>query len=49
MWDYVRDLPDAEKFEVSVINPSLIFGPILTAAKFLVGDMFAGMLYGTMP
>ena len=28
-WDYVRELPEEEKFEVVTINPSLIIGPAL--------------------
>eukprot|EP00794_Sanderia_malayensis_P019123 gene19123-21040_t len=28
-WDFVKELPDGEKFELSVINPGMVFGPIL--------------------
>ncbi|OQV12398.1 putative uncharacterized oxidoreductase [Hypsibius exemplaris] len=28
-WDFVRDLPEANKFEVAVINPTYIMGPVI--------------------
>ena len=30
-WHFVENLPDDEKFELVVINPSMIFGPVLSA------------------
>ena len=29
-WDFIKDLPDKKKFELSVINPVIILGPIIT-------------------
>ena len=29
-WDYVKGLPEEQKFELAVINPSLVVGPLLT-------------------
>ncbi|XP_042209020.1 phenylacetaldehyde reductase-like isoform X1 [Homarus americanus] len=29
-WDFVKELPDDQKFELAVINPTLILGPALT-------------------
>ncbi|RWS14510.1 putative uncharacterized oxidoreductase-like protein, partial [Dinothrombium tinctorium] len=28
-WDYVKELPDGKKFELVVINPGLVFGPLI--------------------
>lgn len=29
-WDFVKDLPADEKFELSVINPAFVMGPVLS-------------------
>jgi len=36
-WDFVKKLPDDEKFELSTINPGLILGP-----SFIAGDFASG-------
>ncbi|CDW84060.1 nad-dependent epimerase dehydratase [Stylonychia lemnae] len=50
-WDFQRDLPDDEKFELVVINPALILGPSLVQSDFtsgviiqkIMGEKFPGM------
>ena len=39
-WDYMKELPEEQKFELAVVNPSFVMGPVLcgtpgTSAKFL--------------
>lgn len=31
-WDYIKELPDEQKFELAVVNPTLIMGPPLMEA-----------------
>jgi len=31
-WDFVKNLPDGEKFELATVNPGLIVGPNLNTA-----------------
>ena len=28
-WDFVKELPDDQKFELAVINPATVMGPVL--------------------
>ncbi|CDW91338.1 nad dependent epimerase dehydratase [Stylonychia lemnae] len=50
-WDYLRDLPENEKFELVTINPSLILGPSIVQSDFtsgiviqkIMGEKFPGM------
>lgn len=48
IWDFQKDLPESERFEVAVINPALVWGPALTSAKFEVGDIYGALLTGKM-
>ena len=48
-WDFVKDLPEDEKFEVVVINPGFIIGPSLVSAKFSSGDVVEQIMFGKMP
>lgn len=47
VWDYVKNLPEAERFEVATINPCLIMGPQLTTAPFTSSDILKSLLVGT--
>ena len=29
-WDYLKELPDSQRFELAVINPSYVIGPALS-------------------
>ena len=42
-WDFVKALPDDEKFELVCINPGLVVGPNLNKANFTSGDMIGKM------
>mmetsp|Transcript_15645 Transcript_15645/g.11022 ORF Transcript_15645/g.11022 Transcript_15645/m.11022 type:complete len:138 (-) Transcript_15645:485-898(-) len=39
-WDFVKILPEDEKFGLSVINPSFIFGPALSGGKTGCVELF---------
>mgnify|MGYP006101726333 FL=1 len=42
-WDFVKALPDDEKFELVCINPGLVVGPNLNKANFTSGDLIGKM------
>lgn len=48
-WDFLANLPDAERFELATINPGLIFGPNLVKANFSSGDIVKKFLLKEMP
>lgn len=48
-WDYHASLPDGERFELVVINPTLVFGPPLKTDDFTSGNILKGVLNGTRP
>lgn len=48
-WDYVKDLPEDKKFELVVMNPGLIMGPILTGTVGASIDIACQMLSKKMP
>ena len=33
-WDFIGQLPEADRFEVVTINPGLVLGPSLVECKF---------------
>ena len=47
-WDYVNELPEDEKFDLVVINPSGIIGPTLTREPFESGNLLIKLLDGSM-
>ena len=48
-WDFVKALPEQEKFELVTINPGLVMGPPLKKEEFTSGGICKGMLEGKMP
>jgi len=48
-WDFVKDLPEKEKFEVVTINPGLVIGPNLNKAQFSSGDIIKKLMMKEMP
>lgn len=45
-WDFVADLPEAEKFDLVCILPGFIIGPNLNKAPFTSGNMVKATLNG---
>ena len=48
-WDYQKDLPENDRFELVVINPSLILGPPLIQSDFASGLTISMLLSGKFP
>ena len=48
-WDFLKGLPDDEKFELVTINPGFIIGPNLNKAQFSSGDIFKKFMLGELP
>ena len=48
-WDFVKDLPEDEKFEVVSMNPGFVVGPPLISHRFSSGDFVEQMMFGKMP
>ena len=49
-WDFVNKLPNDEKFELAVINPSLIMGPFLCGdSGFSSGGFIRSIMTGKQP
>jgi len=47
-WDFQAALPEDQKFEVVVINPSFVMGPPLRKEFFTSGDFMAKVMEGKM-
>lgn len=48
-WDFLNSLPEAERFELTVIIPTLILGPPLVQGDFYSGFHLKNMLLGLWP
>ena len=48
-WDFVDELPDKKKFELVVINPAFVQGPILTNSVGTSVDIVKMLLKGGIP
>ena len=48
-WDFVAALPEDQKFELVVINPSFVMGPPLRKESFTSGEFLAKVIEGRMP
>ena len=33
-WDFVRDMPESERFELTTVNPAAVMGPTLVNTEF---------------
>merc|ERR1712150_268515 len=43
-WDFVKVLPDGEKFDLTVCNPAFIIGPAWPAGDFASGQVMKGLM-----
>jgi nucleoside-diphosphate-sugar epimerase len=43
-WDFVQSLPESERFELVVINPSLIMGPSIITGDFSSATLISDVL-----
>ena len=48
-WDFVKALPEQEKFELVTINPGFVMGPCLRKESCTSGDFLKNILEGKMP
>jgi nucleoside-diphosphate-sugar epimerase len=48
-WDFQKELPENEKFEIVVINPGFVLGPNLNKANFTSGDIIKKLVTGEIP
>jgi len=48
-WDFVDKLPEHEKFELSTVNPCLVFGPTLVKTDFSSGKIMNMFMQGQIP
>ncbi len=48
-WDYYNTLPKDNRFQMSVINPSLVMGPTLVKTDFSSGELVRSLLMGEIP
>ena len=48
-WDFHKDLPENDRFELVTINPSLILGPPLIQSEFTSGITISTIMSGKFP
>ena len=48
-WDFVKELPEDEKFEIVTINPSWIIGPVLCGRGFASEKLVIDLVNGKHP
>lgn len=48
-WDFIKNLPQQDRFPIVTINPGFILGPNLIEASFTSGDAIKKMLMGEFP
>ena len=48
-WDFLKDLPEDQRFELVCINPGLVLGPNLNKCNFSSGDIVKQLLLGKTP
>ena len=48
-WDFHKDLPENDRFDLVTINPSLILGPPLTHSEFASGLTISTIMSGKYP
>lgn len=48
-WEFVENLPDEKKFEMVVINPGLVLGPVLHSSTFTSMEIHRRLLQREMP
>ena len=48
-WEFIENLPDDDKIELSVVNPGMIMGPPLVKTDFTSGKIMKLFLENNMP
>ena len=48
-WDFIKQLPDEKKFDLAVINPAFVQGPMLTNSVGTSVDVVKRLLTGDIP
>jgi nucleoside-diphosphate-sugar epimerase len=49
-WDFVKSLPENERFELVTINPGVVLGPVLGASEFSIsGEVVRKLLAAEVP
>ena len=48
-WDFLKELPEKQKFEMASVHPGIVMGPALTTASGASLNILMGMLTGTIP
>ena len=48
-WDFQKNLPEHERFEIATINPGLIMGPAFVGAGFSSGEIISKFMEGEYP
>lgn len=48
-WDFVKELPGDKKFELAVINPGLVFGPVINGSISTSVEIVKKLLERSMP
>ncbi|XP_074657492.1 uncharacterized protein LOC141910679 [Tubulanus polymorphus] len=48
-WDFIKELPDEEKFELAVINPAVALGPVLNGKISTSMEMLKRLLERSIP
>jgi nucleoside-diphosphate-sugar epimerase len=48
-WELVNELPDGQRFELAVINPGFVLGPLLNAAPGTSGELIRKLMVREMP
>ncbi|KAK6195722.1 hypothetical protein SNE40_001090 [Patella caerulea] len=48
-WDFIKELPDSDKIELAVINPSYVMGPVLSGSNCTSMEIVKRLLERAMP
>jgi len=48
-WDFVQKLPEQQRFELAVINPGFVMGPLLNADQGTSGELIRKLMVRDMP
>ncbi|GIY35260.1 cinnamoyl-CoA reductase 1 [Caerostris darwini] len=48
-WDFVKELPEDKKFELAVINPGLVLGPVLSGTSSTSVEIIKKLLERSVP
>lgn len=48
-WDFLKELPKEEQFELVTVNPGFVIGPNLNEAQFSSGDVIKKFMLGEFP